>query len=99
MGDEAMKGQGGSLRSPASKRQDRRPTPDELYLAQKLNGDAFDEEVTPGHRITIPAIQKWNVLYGVERTTAALRTAWGFPPLLGIDNPFSYVAAILKAER
>jgi hypothetical protein len=92
--------QGGSLRSPAPK-QDRRPTADQLYLAQKLNGDRFDEgEASPvSYRITIPALQRWNIQYGIVKTTAALRTAWGFPPLEGIGNPFAYVDGVLKADR
>ena len=88
----------------ASSKKDRRPTPDQMYLAAKLNGDAlwvaenYVEEVTKPHQITPAVLQKWNLIYGVAAVTSALRNAWGFPPLDGIENPFAYVAAILRAK-
>ena len=80
----------------ATPSKDRRPTPDELYLAEKLNGESMFEAVRSEHAITIAALQKWNLIYGVDRVTGALRNAWGFPPLEGIDNPFAYVQGILR---
>lgn len=96
-------GNGGSLRSPSSKK-DRRPTPDQMYLAAKLNGDGMwvapdgSSSAADLHAITPAALQKWNNVYGVIRVTEALRVAWGFPPLDGIENPFAYVAAILRSK-
>jgi hypothetical protein len=88
-----------------SKRQDRRPTPDQMYLAEKLNGEAafdFDGEIdnapNRAHFITPAALQRWNLVFGIEATTGALRAAWGFPPLDGIANPFAYVVGILRSK-
>ena len=76
-----------------------RPTPDMMYLASRLNGEAaFSEDEGQGLKITPAALQKWIVVYGVVRTTEALRTAWGFPPLEGIANPFAYVQGILRGS-
>ena len=120
----------GSLRSPASKK-DLRPTPDQIYLAEKLNGatdvggaglpqsvegltmpigpgpekrrvqDAAGSSPAPGssHLITPAAVQRWNIMYGVAAVSDAMRAAWGFPPLAGIDNPYAYVDGILRSDR
>lgn len=85
---------------------DIRPTPDQLYLSTRLNGNEFEAEfgaanvpvAGSGHHITIAALQRWNTVYGVTRTTEALRTAWGFPPLGGIENPYAYVQGILRGK-
>ena len=91
---------GGSRRSPASKKDNRTPTPDQMYLASRLNGEAafgeVVEDVPASHRVTPAAIQKWNIIYGVDRVTAALRMAWGFPPLTAIENPYAYVQGVLR---
>ena len=87
--------------SPSSKK-DRRPTPDQMYLAQRLNGlPSFDEEHAThrGQQITPAALQKWNLVYGVAAVSDAMRTAWGFPPLGGIENPYAYVQGILRGQR
>jgi hypothetical protein len=83
----------------ASPKVDRRPTPDQLYLMDKLNGEGLaDDDPGPiGNRITIPALQKWNVKYGVAAVSDALRAAWGFPPLAWIENPYAYVDGILRS--
>lgn len=85
----------------ATSKKDLRPTPDEFYLANRLSGDilwtANGSEETKAS-ITPAALQRWNTLYGVEAVTAALRTAWGFPPLEGIENPYAYVDAILRGN-
>ena len=74
-----------------------------MYLASKLNKVEFtqnmnDPMVPVGHQISAAALQKWNLIYGVAAVTSALRNAWGFPPLDGIENPFAYVAAILRSK-
>jgi hypothetical protein len=82
-----------------SKRQDRRPTPDQMYLAEKLNGESlFEDGEAASHAITPAALQRWNLVFGIEATTGALRAAWGFPPLDGIANPFAYVVGILRSK-
>lgn len=89
----------------ASSKKDRRPTPDQMYLASKLNHDALwvaenpDAPKPTPNAITPAALQKWNNVYGVVRTTDALRNAWGFPPPSGISNPYAYVAGILKGAE
>ena len=101
--DNAMGTQQGQTKaaSPSSKK-DLRPTPDQMYLAAKLNGHILWSQPptvradTTKHEITPAALQKWNGEYGVVRTTDALRNAWGFPPLDGIENPYAYVAGILR---
>lgn len=112
MSNPQSKIKGGSLRSPAPKT-DQRPTPDQMFLAERLNGAAKDvggaetnsagknrngRPPLPGslHLITPAALQKWNLVYGVAAVSDALRTAWGFPPLAGIDNPYAYVQQILR---
>ncbi len=74
---------------------DRRPTPDQIYLAEKLNA-AHADEAGPNNRITLPALQRWNVMHGVAAVSDAMRSAWGFPPLAGIENPYAYVDGILR---
>ena len=81
-------------------RKDTRPTPDQCFLAGRLNGRGLmpNSTETKANEITIPAIQRWNVQYGVVHTTEALRVAWGFPPPSGISNPYAYVAGILRSK-
>ena len=97
-GESRRAGPGEPVGDAPTARKDRRPTPDQLYLASRLNGEAaFDEYgEKPKHRITPGAIQRWNLVFGVEAVSSAMRTAWGFPPLEGIENPYAYVLGILR---
>ena len=54
--------------------------------------------VLVGLVITPAALQKWNLVYGVAAVSDALRSAWGHPPLAGIENPYAYVAGILRSK-
>lgn len=99
---------GASLRSAElqSSKKDRRPTPDQMYLAEKLNAahavqtfDVGHMDTPRPHHISPAALQKWNLIYGVAAVSDAMRTAWGFPPLGGIENPYAYVQGILRGSK
>ena len=81
-----------SLRSASSSKADRRPISDLFFLAEKLNGRAEGE----GHRLTPAGVQQLCRKFGQEAVASALRTAWGFPPEEGIQNPYAYIAGICR---
>lgn len=66
---------------------DNRPTYDELYLAERLNENAESSY------ITVAAIQKLNLSYGVTVVEDALRYMRGF---CSPAAPFPYLVRILK---
>ena len=89
------KDNGGSLRSPASK-QDTRPTPDQMYLAEMIDRRWDTTE------ITVAGIQRLNTRYGLNLVTSAMRSLHGFPPDGVLLHPYPYLEAICQrteAER
>lgn len=94
---------GESVQGATTSRGDRRPTPDQMYLASRLNRNEETQDmrnpiIEQKHQITAAALQKWNLVYGVAAVSDALRAAWGFPPEAGIENPYAYVAGILRGK-
>jgi hypothetical protein len=84
-------GNGGSLRSPIqTKAEDRRPTPDQLYLAEMIDRRWDTTE------ITIAGIQRLNTRYGVVLVTGAMRSLHGFPPPGELLHPYPYLETICK---
>ena len=77
---------------------DLRPTPDQMYLAGRLN-EGLKIVQHASHLITPAALQRWNMTYGVAAVSDAMRTAWGFPPDGGIENPYAYVQGILRGSK
>lgn len=69
-----------------------RPTPDQVYLAERIR-DTWGP--TKGN-LTIPALQRLNDRWGVTVVTDAMRSLHGFPPEDAVKSPFAYVEAICK---
>jgi hypothetical protein len=68
---------------------DRRPTHDQLYLADRLNENATESRLTPA------AIQSLNIRFGVLVVTDALRYMRGF---CSPAAPFPYLVRILTQQ-
>jgi hypothetical protein len=69
---------------------DPRPTPDQMYLADKIDTAWDTTEITPA------GIVRLNQRYGVEAVTAAMRSLHGFPPPSKVLKPYAYLEAICR---
>ena len=79
----------GPLLPSVARIEDTRPTPDQLYLAEKIS------DLAPQGRITLAGLQRLNTLYGVSTVTDALRMTRGFPPS-DLRSAYGYVDKLCK---
>ena len=68
-----------------------RPTPDQMYLADRIC------QTAPQARLTPAALQKLNSEFGVRIVSDALRYVRGFPPA-ELRSPYPYVRRICQRQ-
>lgn len=87
----------GAATTAATRRNDERPTHDQLYLVGWFAPSSAEVDAAQP-RLTPAAIQKLNCRYGVRTVTDALRLFHGFPPEIAVRSPYAYVEGICKGR-
>lgn len=79
----------------AARREETRPTHDQLYLMGRINGS---DDLAPKGRLTVAAIQRLNNRHGVAATTSAMRTLRQFAPD-DLRRAYPYLQEMLRRNR
>lgn len=82
----------GAATTRRDKRNDDRPTHDQLYLAGFFSVDAAQPRLGPA------PLQRLNRRYGVGIVTEALRLMHGFPPEIAVRSQYAYLEGICRGQ-